>query len=534
MKFYHFLKKFRVSFAVLAIALISFIFLDIYNFIPAVTAKYIAVTQFIPALLSFIHTPAIVYLAFVFIILITLFAGRSYCSFLCPLGIYQDIVSRVSSALNIKRKYKYSNENKVLRYLILCLTLISFPLIGTLLILWLDPFSLYGKFSSIIVKPVLLGINNVIASLFLKFNIYSIHAIDIKYANLIVIIITALIIFFITLTAFLKGRLYCNSICPVGTCLGLISKVSFLKINISEDKCIHCGKCESICKSSCIKQKDNYVDFSRCVSCFNCVSVCPNSSIKFMKQFTNEVKISEKDKSAIAYKSYNESGKIERKSFITGLLFIPSILFGQKSDNEQVLYIQDISKQKQYKKKVFTSPPGSKSIDDFNKNCTACYLCVTRCPSSVLQPAVLQYGLPGIMQPFLDFNTGYCNYDCTVCSEVCPTGAIRKLDKSEKHSIQLGKSSFIKENCIIYTNGTDCGACSEHCPTKAVDMVPYKNGLVIPEVNQAICIGCGACENMCPVRPMRAIYVEGNRAHEKAELPKEDENIIIKKDDFPF
>jgi len=251
-----------------------------------------------------------------------------------------------------------------------------------------------------------------------------------------------------------------------------------------------------------------------------------------MKQyFTNEVKLSEKDKSAIAY---NESGKIGRKSFIIGLLFIPSILFGQKSDNEQVLYIQDISKQKQYKKKVFTSPPGSKSIDDFNKNCTACYLCVTRCPSSVLQPAVLQYGLTGIMQPFLDFNTGYCNYDCTVCSEVCPTGAIGKLDKSEKHSIQLGKSSFIKENCIIYTNGTDCGACSEHCPTKAVDMVPYKNGLVIPEINQAICIGCGACENMCPVRPMRAIYVEGNRVHEKAELPKEDKNIIIKKDDFPF
>jgi formate hydrogenlyase subunit 6/NADH:ubiquinone oxidoreductase subunit I len=65
-------------------------------------------------------------------------------------------------------------------------------------------------------------------------------------------------------------------------------------------------------------------------------------------------------------------------------------------------------------------------------------------------------------------------------------------------------------------------------------MVPYKDGLVIPEINQAICIGCGACENMCPVRPMRAIYVEGNRVHEKCELPKEDKNIIIKKDDFPF
>jgi formate hydrogenlyase subunit 6/NADH:ubiquinone oxidoreductase subunit I len=138
------------------------------------------------------------------------------------------------------------------------------------------------------------------------------------------------------------------------------------------------------------------------------------------------------------------------------------------------------------------------------------------------------------MQPFLDFDKGYCNYDCTICGEVCPTGALNRLDKSKKHHIQLGKSYFIKENCITYTNGTDCGACSEHCPTKAADMVPFKDGLVIPEINQAICIGCGACEYICPVRPIKAIYVEGNRVHEKADLPKEDKNIIIKKDDFPF
>ncbi|MCL1865180.1 MAG: 4Fe-4S dicluster domain-containing protein [Spirochaetes bacterium] len=530
MKFYRALKKFRVLFALLTIVLISSIFLDIYSFIPAVTAKYIAVTQFIPSYLSFIHTPSPVYLLFILIILITVFSGRIYCSFLCPLGIYQDIISRISSILNTKKKYGYSAENKVLRYLILCLTLLSFPFVGTILILWLDPFSLYGKFLSSIVTPGLLWINNIIASLLMKFNIYSMYSIDIKYANIIVIITAALIIFLISLTAFLKGRLYCNSICPAGTLLGLISKVSFLKITISNDGCIHCRLCESICKSSCIKHKDNYVDFSRCVSCFNCVQVCPNSSIKFRKQyFTTKAESNRENQSA----AYNKAGKIERKSFITGLLFIPSILFGQKSDKEQILYVQDISKQKQYKKKIFTSPPGSISIDDFNKNCTACYLCVTRCPSSVLQPAVLQYGLSGIMQPFLDFNTGYCNYDCTICSEVCPTGAIKRLDKSEKHLIQLGKSYFVKENCITYTNGTACGACSEHCPTKAVDMVPFKKGLVIPEINQAICIGCGACENVCPVRPLRAIYVEGNRVHEKAELPKE-EDVIIKKDDFPF
>ncbi|MCL2025721.1 MAG: 4Fe-4S dicluster domain-containing protein [Leptospirales bacterium] len=484
-----------------------------------------------PSLLSFIDTLSPVYLVFVLIMLISLLAGRSYCSFLCPLGIYQDVVSRVSSIFNVKKKYAYSKENKILRYSILCLTLLLFPIAGTSLIVWLDPFSLFGRFSSSIVTPVLLEVNNTLASILLKFSIYSVHPINVKYADFIIIIIIALVMFLISLAAVLKGRLYCNSVCPVGTLLGLISKVSFFKINISKDGCIHCGNCETVCKSSCIKHDDNYVDFSRCVSCFNCLDVCPNSSIQFKKQhFIIGAKPDREDQPAMLYE---ESGKIERKSFITGLLFFPSVLFGQKSDNKQVLYIQDISKQKLYKKKIFISPPGSVSIDNFNKSCTACYLCVARCPTSVLQPAVLQYGLSGIMQPFLDFNKGYCNYDCTICSEVCPTGAIKKLDKSEKHLIKLGKSYFVKENCITYTNDIDCGACSEHCPTKAVDMVPYKDGLVIPEINQATCIGCGACENMCPIRPMRAIYVEGFKVHERAELPEKDE-IIIKQDDFPF
>ena len=216
------------------------------------------------------------------------------------------------------------------------------------------------------------------------------------------------------------------------------------------------------------------------------------------------------------------------------MISAPSVISAQTPVKKQQLFFQDRSKQKDYKKKNFTSPPGSRDIENFNDRCTACSLCITRCPSSVLRPAVLQYGMNGIMQPFLDFNAGYCNYDCTICGEACPTGAINRLSVAEKHLIQTGKSVFIKENCITYTNGTDCGACSEHCPTKAVKMVPFKNRLVIPEVNQAICIGCGACEYVCPVRPVKAMYVEGNLIHEKAELPKKEKKIEIRKEDFPF
>jgi ferredoxin len=119
---------------------------------------------------------------------------------------------------------------------------------------------------------------------------------------------------------------------------------------------------------------------------------------------------------------------------------------------------------------------------------------------------------------------------------VCPTGAILPVSIEEKQLTQLGKAVFVKENCVVYTDGTDCGACSEHCPTKAVNMVPYEGNLLIPEVDQNICIGCGACEYPCPLdAPHKAIYVNGNAIHQAAEKPEEEEQTTAPvEDDFPF
>ncbi len=540
MRLYPFLKLIRFISAVIFILLMSSIFFNVYNFTSPETARYIALTQFIPSALSFIEQPSVIFLSFILVTILTLAAGRSYCSFFCPLGIFQDFVSRGASILSGRKKYRYTSPHNLLRYSILTITIISYSASGTFLIIWLDPFSIYGRFFSQILSPFLTGINNIVSVVLSKFNIYSMHSVDIKYASTGLLFAVITMMLFIIILAAFRGRLYCNTICPVGSILGLISKFSFLKIEIDKNKCIHCSSCERVCKSSCIEHAVEHVDYSRCVSCFNCVKVCPNSSIKFTSGYSG--RFNEDDNTAMdkeELRPYRENVnrqniKIARKSFIAGMTFIPSLLTAQTSLKKQQLYIQDISKQKFYKKKIFTSPPGSQSIDLFNKSCSGCSLCITKCPSSVLQPAVMQYGLSGIMQPYLDFNTGYCNYDCTICSEVCPTSAIKKISAAEKHLIQTGKSFFIKENCITYTNGTDCGACSEHCPTKAVKMIPFKNKLVIPEVNQAICIGCGACEYVCPVRPLKAIYVEGNRIHEKAELPVKEKKRIIEKEDFPF
>jgi len=538
LKLYHFLRLTRTICAVIVLLLVSLTFFDIYSFTSHETSRYIALTQFIPSLLSFLHAPSFLFSAFIVVILITLAAGRSYCSFLCPLGIFQDAVIRLTSILNKQNNSGYTPPYEILRYSILTITVISFSSAGTFLIIWLDPFSIYGRFSSNILSPAVTGLNNITSVILSKFDIYYLHSIDIKYADAGLIFIVLLIILSISISAMFKGRIYCSTICPVGTLLGLISKISFFKIEIDKETCIHCGKCEKICKSSCIEHIDEHVDFSRCVSCFNCLTVCPNSSIKFKPSFLKNDKTDEEISDNDHLKSYREKAKIGRKAFIAGIVFIPAFLSAQTSAKKQLLYVIDSTKQKIWKKKTFTSPPGSLNISQFNDRCTACSLCITKCPSSVLQPAVMQYGVYGILQPYLDFKTGYCNYDCIICSEVCPSGAINKISVAEKHLIQTGKSIFIKENCITYTNGTDCGACSEHCPTKAVNMIPFRDNLVIPKVNQAICIGCGACEYVCPVRPIKAIYVEGSKTHEKAELPRKLQQIekkeIKQKEDFPF
>ena len=144
-------------------------------------------------------------------------------------------------------------------------------------------------------------------------------------------------------------------------------------------------------------------------------------------------------------------------------------------------------------------PAGAISLKNFESRCTACQLCVSKCPEHVLRPST---GFSNLLQPYMAFDQGYCRTACTRCSEVCPTGAIQPIAKEQKTAISIGHAVVLPDNCI------GCGACARHCPSAAISMVDGK-----PAVNEAKCLGCGACEYYCPARPVTAIYVEGRERH---------------------
>lgn len=515
------LKHIRTVFSALVLLLLAFIFIDFRGIPGAKVFGPILYLQFAPSLLKFIIAGIATATGFFVVIALTLLTGRTYCSFLCPLGVFQDAISRVGGLVKRRfRRYGYKKPWTLLRYFVLFLTAGILLLGGVYVLTILDPFSTFGRFMTYFAKPAVLFVNNLLASLLGKFDIYTLYRVDIKAYELATYIVPLLFLLLIGFLAFRYGRLYCNTVCPVGTLLGLLSKLSLFRIRFEEAKCTRCGRCAMSCKSSCIDFLNKHIDVSRCVNCFNCIDSCKENGMSY-----GLVKLNRKTRE-------ESTTDASRRNFITGSLVLlagGSQLVRSQNTVPKPTKDSTVKEDRLYP----VSPPGSIGIASFTSRCTACSLCVTVCPTSVIQPSVSEYGFAGIMQPRMDFHRGFCNYDCNRCTDVCPTGAIMPLMMEAKQLTQLGKAVFIKDNCIVSTEKTACGACSEHCPTKACHMVPFEGNLLIPEVKDDICIGCGACEYACPTKPYKAIFVDGNPLHEAA-LKPETKELEAVPGDFPF
>ena len=432
------------------------------------------------------------------ILLLTLLFGRIYCSVICPLGIFQDVViwirrqvGLVANKINVKRfqkaaqarkegketgpvstikpevkHFKFNKERRIVRYSVLALTLIAIFTGIQLFVALIEPYSAYGRMVRSIaglaegqsIVPVLL-------------------------------IVAAVTLVIMAVSAWVWGRAWCSNVCPVGSVLGLVSRFSLFKIRIDESKCAECGRCGRGCKAACLDTETRTIDYSRCIDCFDCIGRCKENAISF------GLKPKEKE---------NKEDSQGRRAFIaTTALVLGAGSIAHAQEKRKDGGLAEVADKQVPERSGRLVPPGAESAEDFYSKCTACQLCVANCPNGVLRPST---DIKHLLQPEMGYEKGFCRPECTVCGDVCPAGAIRPVSKEEKLSIHIGFAKVNDELCI------GCAKCSTICPTGAILMVT-EDGKKLATVVDTQCIGCGKCEFLCPVRPISAITVNGLEEH---------------------
>ena len=239
--------------------------------------------------------------------------------------------------------------------------------------------------------------------------------------------------------------------------------------------------------------KKHIIDYSRCVICMDCLDACKDGAISYKTRY-----------------STNKSTDAGRRAFLTSAVMTATAI-GAKAVKSREL---PLGAKGEVARGCRPVPAGAISQKNFHDHCTACQLCISVCPNEVLRPSS---DLSTLMQPEMHFDKDYCRYDCTACSNVCPTGSIRPVGPEERTAIQIGIAVINHDICIVNTDNVKCGNCARHCPAGAIRLVRRnpedQESLMIPVVNEERCIGCGACEHLCPTKPISAIHIEGTQVH---------------------
>ncbi|MCC8034607.1 MAG: 4Fe-4S binding protein [Rikenellaceae bacterium] len=495
------LRKIRVILGVIFLALITLLFLDFTGILHG-WLGWTAKVQLVPAIL------AANFIVVSILIILTLLFGRIYCSVVCPLGLFQDSVSWTAKRFKKKNRYSYSRALNWLRYPFVVLFIAALVIHITVLTGLLDPYAAFGRMAENIFAPVYRLGNNLLAYFARRADSYAFYPTEVWVKSWITFCIAVVTFFTIGYLAWRHGRTYCNTICPVGSFLGLLPRFSLCKPVIDPGKCTKCSLCSKNCKASCIDYKNYRIDHTRCVACMNCLDQCKFDALHYTAR--RPAKLSPESIGTHT----GESGGLSRRSFLSIAAFfaVSKVVKAQAPIADGGLAV--IEDKKIPERQTPVTPPGSVGAKNLKNHCTACQLCVSACPNNILRPSEK---LSTFMQPEMSFERGYCRPECTRCSEVCPTGAIMEITPAEKSSLQVGRAVWIKENCIVTRDEVTCTACERNCPTGAITLIACgeqdDSSLKTPVVDTEICIGCGACEFVCPARPFSAIYVEGITVH---------------------
>jgi MauM/NapG family ferredoxin protein len=444
------------------------------------------------ALPGLIFSAAMIALAVVF--------GRFFCGWICPLGSCIDIFGAFK-----KKKRELSDEaNRLARRIKYYLfgAVLAFALLGVQIGWIFDPVVIAGRFLSMNLIPTLVRLLNFLFIAAIKYsgspalltdayhslrgtalgvkNIYFDHSLSIFAIFLLV-----------TLTAFVLKRAWCRMFCPLGALYAVAGRFSPFKRVI--DNCAKCGKCRPSCRMGAIKDDFSYVK-SECVLCMDCVYDCPAHITRFGFRSGNDHFHTGSGRSG-------DTQNISRRSFLLMILGIFPLLGARPADKSPGAG-------------TVLRPPAALAEEDFVNRCIRCGNCMKACITNGLQPVMFEAGPGGIWTPKLVPRKGYCEYNCVLCGQTCPTGAIPRLTVEQKHKVRLGLARIDKSLCLPWARGSSCIVCQEHCPVaeKAIKLDDYTGPPSKPVIDESLCTGCGICENKCPVDPVRAIKVEPRSA----------------------
>ena len=362
--------------------------------------------QFLPAVMG------LSILAIAIVLALTILFGRIYCSTICPLGVMQDGISHVSvlakRARKNRRPFRYRKELKWLRYGIWLLFVLALVFGLQSAVAVLAPYSAYGRIVTSIVR----------------------------FQPGTVLAVAAATLLVTGLLAWFTGREYCNIICPVGTTLSFFSRFAVFRPVIDASKCRNCKACENNCKAGCIDIANHKIDYSRCVDCFDCLGSCKFDALHFKNYYNS------KKAAGTGAEGFPSSG---RRAFLTGAAMgLTAVALGAQNKKKDGGYAA-VEDKLALERETPLTPPGSASIKDFYRRCTACQLCIAACPNGVLRPSS---SLEHLMQPEMGFEKGYCRPECTKCSEVCPSGAIIAITREEKTQYHVGSASIDRGLCV--------------------------------------------------------------------------------------
>ncbi|HMK60224.1 MAG TPA: 4Fe-4S binding protein [Dissulfurispiraceae bacterium] len=447
------------------------------------------------------HTVAVAFYLSLAMIVVTAIFGRIFCGWVCPLGTLNNLTG-------LMRNKKHSGTIKGwyrLKYYLLILLVVS-SLFTLQLVGLMDPLCLAIRSLSLSVNPLF---NNAVRAFF--DSLYDLHVksiSDLTEAVYAVIKNSMLsfeqpyfrqgsfigfLFFGILALNLYESRFWCKYLCPLGAFLGIISRYSLLGRNVSEG-CNSCGLCSVNCQSTAASDHSGKWKKSECMICMNCDDICPQKAVSFGFSISQAAKPF----------TIDLGRRRVMASAAAGLLSVPLIRSNPLS-------------RKGFSEPTVIRPPGSLSETEFLKRCIKCGECMKVCITNGLQPALFEAGIEGLWSPVLVPRFGYCEFRCTLCGQVCPTGAIKKLPLEEKMKTRIGLAMIDKGRCLPYAHSTPCIVCEEVCPTpkKAIwfehvivqDREGRKIAVKQPRVDMNLCIGCGICETKCPVRGRPAIYV---------------------------